>query len=283
MSEPVILPNAAHFSEFTAGFNGTCTQTALAVCLGIARGRPATQQDMVEITDDMLAKKLCAPNGAATVASVAKEARDMGYAIDTEWDFGAMGDWHQKLKDNAGHKPILLQVANGQALKDAETGKGDESGVHYHAIAVVGYQDNGYVCADGDNPDVNSRFQVYPYAMLEASQPCGLLIVDMATKTATKLPDGSSDANETLSWAGYEVKEPFRSWLQENGYKLGPPLANEQTEPTGEVYQTFAYGELRYNADKKPFQANIGANLMQARADYLALAKLIEKLRADLA
>jgi hypothetical protein len=189
-----ILPHATHFSEFAGGFNGTCTQTALAVCLGIADGAGADQDRMLLLTRDMLAKKLCGANGAATVAAVAQEARDHGFTIDTEWDFGAMGDWHTKLRTLAGHKPILLQIANGAALVDAETGAKDEAGLHYHAIAIVGYQDNGYICTDGDNPEVASRFQVYSYATLAAAQPCGLLIINLVHPPEPTLPDGTTAA-----------------------------------------------------------------------------------------
>lgn len=192
----LLLPHASHFSEFAGGFNGTCTQTALAVCLGCADGAGATQDRMLLLAKDMIAKKLCADNGAATVAAVAKEARDHGFTIDTEWDFGAMGDWHTKLKTLAGHKPILLQVANGQALVDVETGAKDEAGLHYHAIAIVGYQDDGYICADGDNPQANDRFQIYSYTVLAAAQPCGLLIINLVQppEAEVKLPDGTTMA-----------------------------------------------------------------------------------------
>jgi hypothetical protein len=195
-----ILPHATHFSEFATDpvtgvhYNGTCTQTALAVCLGIADEAGADADRMMLLTRDMISKKLCAANGAATVAAVAQEARDHGFTIDTEWDFGSLGDWHTKLKTLAAHKPILLQIANGQALTDAETGAKDESGLHYHAIAIVGYQDNGYVCADGDNPQVAERFQIYSYATLAAAQPCGLLIINLVKPPETTLADGTTAA-----------------------------------------------------------------------------------------
>ena len=197
---PVILPHAVHISEFFDGFTGTCTQTALAVCLGIANGVDASQESMLDITTVMIGKKLCAANGAATVAAVAQEARSRGYSIDTEWDFGAMGDWHEKLKTNAGIRPILLQVANGQALMDADTGARDEGGLHYHAIAVVGYQDgSGYICADGDNPQVTDRFQVYNYATLASAQPCGLLIINRKIQPDTPEVAALKNDNARLS------------------------------------------------------------------------------------
>lgn len=274
---------AAHFSEFTAGFNGTCTQTALAICMGISDNKAATQEDMVRITDDMIGKKLCAQNGAATIAAVAQEARAMGFPVELEWDFGQMGDWHGKLKDYAGKLPILLQVANGQALKDVETGKADESGVHYHAIAVVGFQDDGYVVADGDNPEVNQRYQVYPYDVLQAAQPCGLLILGLKVPLVPDLPSGATDDGTTLAWAGFEIKNGFRQWQFDNQFKMGVPLGNAWMENNGESFQTFALGELRHTEKDGVFVANVGADLVLLRSQVASLSKVLEKVRADLA
>jgi len=275
-----IMPHASHFSEFAGGFNGTCTQTALVICMGIADSAGATQDRMVTITKDMIAKKLCSTNGAATVAAVAQEARDHGFTIDTEWDFGAMGDWHQKLKTLAFHKPILLQIANGQALADVETGAKDESGLHYHAIAVVGYQDNGYICADGDNPDVSKRFQVYSYALLAAAQPCGLLILNMVPPPKPQvvapldLPSGAVMQGDAVVWNGFSVGGGFLDWCEENHFSLGKPLGNAFASGD-HVYQTFDFGELRHSPQDGTFLANVGADLVNYRA-------ILAKIKGDL-
>lgn len=182
-----LLPHAGHISEFYRDpltgqeWNGTCTQTALEVCLASLDGRAPWQNHMCLIARDMVAQKLCAPNGASTLAAIAKEARALGYHTPVEWDFHQplSEDWHDLLLAHAGIDPILLQVANGLALVDAETGSRDESGLHYHAIAIVGKQIHGYICADGDNPQVSSRFQIYTWADLAAAVPCGLLMVTL--------------------------------------------------------------------------------------------------------
>jgi hypothetical protein len=179
-----LLAHAGHITEFftdPAGnhWNGTCTQTALEVCLAALDGRSPSLYHMALITRDMVTRKMCQSNGGSTLAAIAQEARNLGYKTPVEWDFQQplSEDWHDLLLAHAGIDPILLQVANGAALVDAETGARDESGLHYHALAIVGKQQHGYICADGDNPQVQQRFQIYTWADLTAAVPCGLLMV----------------------------------------------------------------------------------------------------------
>jgi len=144
-------------------------------------------------------------------------------------------DWHKALLDSAGLRPILLQVANGQVLADIETGSRDESSLHYHAIAIVGRQDNGYICADGDNPQVSERFQIYPYETLANAVPCGLLILDMpATVSASSLPAGWTDDGTTLHAPnGHVVVRGFRQYCLDHPEVLrifGRPIEDEHVE-----------------------------------------------------
>ncbi len=238
----LILPHAGHISEFVTdaqgtAWNGTCTQTALEICLAVVEGREPAQAHMVQLTRDMIAKGICGANGAATLWAVAREARDTGHGVALEWDYQQplQGDWHKALLDNAGLRPILLQVANGQALVDTETGSRDESSLHYHAIAVVGRQDNGYICADGDNPQVSERFQIYPYETLANAVPCGLLILDMPASASTALlPAGWTDDGAALHAPnGHVVVRGFRHYCLEHPEVLrlfGRPIEDEHAE-----------------------------------------------------
>jgi len=208
----VICPDAGHIPEFGTDpitgewYNGTCTQTALEVCLAIVDGRTPTFDHMASVTRDMIAHNLCSRNGASTLAAIALEARRLGYTVATEWDYQQplSQDWHALLMEHAGVNPILLQVANGQALVDVETGSRDESGLHYHAIAVCGKQSDGYICADGDNAQVNSRFQIYTYATLDAAIPCGLMMLTMPTHAPvqpTPQPGGTPQMSLAQGWS----------------------------------------------------------------------------------
>ena len=88
-------------------------------------------------------------------------------------------DWRDLLAAHTGLRPIVLQVARGEALTDAETGAHDEVGLRYHALAIIGSRDDAYLAVDGDNPEVTRRFQVYSPATIAAALPCGLLILEM--------------------------------------------------------------------------------------------------------
>ncbi len=89
----MVLAHAGHISEFAKDpmsgmvYTGTCTQTALEVCLACVEGRAPTQAHMVTLTRDMIAKGTCSANGAATLWAVAKEARDTGHHVALEWDY----------------------------------------------------------------------------------------------------------------------------------------------------------------------------------------------------
>ena len=165
-------------------FHGSCGQTALAVCVGAARGEPHDFEGigelMITLTRDMIARGIAAPNGAATLAAYAQEAREIGCIVAAERRYHEPLDgWRDLLRTDAGIRPILLQVANGEQLADAETGARDETGLRYHAIAIVGVHDDAYLAVDGDNPEATRRFQMYALATLEAARPCGLLILEM--------------------------------------------------------------------------------------------------------
>ncbi len=284
----LLLPDAGHISEFARDpqtgvlYTGTCTQTALEVCLACTEHRAPTPAHMLELTRDMIAKGLCAPDGAATLWAVAHEARELGHTVALEWDYQEplQGDWHKVLLDNAGLRPILMQVAVGMALVDAETRVHDEAqNLHYHAVAIVGRQDDGYIVADGDHPQVNDRFQVYTFPTLQAAQPCGLLILAMPTLApAPKLPDGWTDDGERLFGppAPDGLRYPFvgRMRLDAMAYLARDIMTPDDMALEVEHYvspnrieQTTNYHRLvlqRASAASpwQPFMANLGASVL---------------------
>lgn len=292
----ILLPHAGHITEFADGFTGTCTQTALEVCLAAAEGRDPTTAHMVDLTKAMIAQKRATASGAATIAAVAQTARDLGHQTLIEWDYKAdalTGDWVNVLRQHAGALPILLQVANGQALRDVETGSRDESGLHYHAIAVVGKQDDGYLCADGDNPQVAQRFQVYNLQTLSEASPCGLLMLAMKVPPppAELVPAGWSDDGQTLRGPAapdgqhYEVTGAFRIYILAHAWDAADvPLEGVQVDAPDRRHQTFSFHQLRVTADGAgawgvPFVGNIGADLLALAAQGSALRDEVTHLR----
>ncbi len=284
----LVLPDAGHISEFADGFNGTCTQTALEVCLACAEHRLPAQDHMVAITREMIAKGLCGANGATTLWAVAREARDLGHTVAIEWDYQEplQGDWHKVLLDNAGRRPILLQVAVGMALVDAETSARDEQQLHYHAIAIVGLQDDGYIVADGDNPQVQDRFQIYTFDTLQAARPCGLLVLDMPA--APDLPAGWEDDGARLIGppAPDGTRYPFigRMRLDALGYMRrgiitvdDMALQAERSVTPNRIEQTTNFHRLiiQRSAPGAPwisFLSNLGATVLVLEARLAAIS-----------
>ncbi|MBA3826052.1 MAG: hypothetical protein H0X24_19395 [Ktedonobacterales bacterium] len=223
-----IIPSANRYgrgiSEFTSDrtLNGTCTQTALEICVAATEDRDPSPAKMVGYVRDMAARGWCSPNGAARLDYTAHYAREvLRKPILKEIDYANRNvneeiaeDWHALLVQHAGIHPILMQVAYGARLVDKETAVRDEAAganppLRYHAIAVVGKDERGYICADGDHPQVTTRFQVYDYDRrdaagnivnsLRAAIPCGLIIFDMPPSAPTPAPKPTTSPLTTPS------------------------------------------------------------------------------------
>jgi hypothetical protein len=173
--------NPGPLSEFYGGFTGTCGECALEVGKAAVLGIHDTSADMIAITHEMQAHGEADARGASTVKGLADEARRQGLKVLIEWDYAEPfpHDWHTTLLQNAGIHPIILELANGQALHDAETGSADEVGLHYHYVVVLNKQADGYVANDGDNSQVTSgKYEVYNYGTLLNAKVCGLIMLD---------------------------------------------------------------------------------------------------------
>lgn len=181
--------NPGHITEFTNDpadghrLNGTCNEAALEEAEAMASGGQASVAGMVRIYHDMRNHGQADYNGASTLWDGARQVERDGFKIALEWDYSEpfQHDWHQVLLDNAGKKAIVIQLANGQALTDIETGVHDEVGLHYHFICVLDKQADGYRCSDGDSPEVGTRYEIYSYDTLAKAVPCGLLVLENKT------------------------------------------------------------------------------------------------------
>jgi hypothetical protein len=168
-------------------FRGSCGQTALAVCIAAATGRQNTFEAvgelMIALTRDMIEKGIAAPNGAAPLVAYAREARDWGLKLLAERPYQEpLPDWMALLREHAGINPILLQVACGEALIDAETGQSDQKDLRYHAVAIVGCDERGYIACDGAHPEATRRFQIYDERTITSALPCGFIALEPEKK-----------------------------------------------------------------------------------------------------
>jgi hypothetical protein len=168
-------------SEFINGLNGDCIETAMAAAIAAAHGESMTPAELADIVKSMQAEHLAATNGATTINACATWLKEHGEHVLVAVGYAEPfhGDWHALLLEHAGVHPIVLNVANAQALHDAQTNAWDEHGVKYHGIAVLDKGQDGYSCVDGDNPQANQRFQVYTYQTLIAAKPCGMVVIDV--------------------------------------------------------------------------------------------------------
>lgn len=206
MRVPVYQP---HASQFAFGLKGSCTLLALAAADVISKGmgayvldphapnpNPATAENvqavMLRIYQEARRNNLCQPNGAATQADMLRMAylidlpvRDVLYYAEPQ----PLEVWVDFLRRYVAHAsrpyPVLMQVANGQALKDVQTGAADESDLRYHALCVYGTktspddnQSGGYVCCDGDSPVINDHPVIYNLATLATARPVSMIAFD---------------------------------------------------------------------------------------------------------
>lgn len=280
--------NPGHLTEFLNGFTGTCGECALEVCFAAASGQQVSGADMVAITHEMQAHGQAGANGASTLFGLAREAERRGYKINTEWDYAEPfpHDWVSLIRQHAGVKPIVLQVAAGGTLHDVETGAHDETGVQYHFIAIINKQTDGYVANDGDNPQVTMRYQVYDLQTLVNAKICGVLVLEPnAAGEVALIPTGWKDDGVTLTAPnGVPVVKGFRDeFMKDAGLfsVLGEPLGAEygaaSIEPGNPAIgagtrQDFQMGSLGWTQAKGVYRVWIGQ-------DFRALAAEVAQLK----
>jgi hypothetical protein len=224
---------------------GTCGPNALAMAESWARQQYVST---LSIYQRMRAAGRCAPNGASTIYTLYRQALADGFRA--EWlpfqqpnpAFGAF------TAARLGQAVIVTEFANGQALRDFLSGKGENAtNLHYHFVLLAGYQSSGpallpfaggrlvpagYWVADGDNyatprgsgPQLN-QMQFYPSAVLAAAQPCAALAIYPlhALPERTGQPVWTRNAQGARDDQGHEVGIGFanvifaQGWEQSNG------------------------------------------------------------------
>lgn len=185
------VQNAGHGAQFAYGLRGSCTLFALSVAQASAKllacDEGALQAGMRDIYLDMLKKGWCWPNGGTNMTHLLEEAdtRGMPRALALPYEDRApmSANWIGALRQYAGVLPIVMQVNNGQALTDAETGTHDQPGLQCHAYCVVGkvWDDanpayGGYLVADGDAPTASQKFALYTRQTIAAALPISLAV-----------------------------------------------------------------------------------------------------------
>jgi len=172
MSEYLLPGRIVSESEFISGVSGACGPNALSSAL-----RWLVQQDSPNtrtVFQQLLAWGLCAANGVMTIDQLKSAPGHSGYDFPVQTP--PVGEnllgFCTHFFTPTPRAPVLLYLANGQALHDEISGTGeDASGLQGHFITLVGYNTGGasahagktlpqgFWAADGDstvqNPVVN--------------------------------------------------------------------------------------------------------------------------------
>lgn len=187
-----MCPNPVHFSEFQNDpvtghhYTGACGWAAFAAAavsasLGITETTQQAIDFMCGVTRNAIAAGRSDPNGVTTMKGIHGQAIAEGFTPSTpyiEWqDPISDATLHPLLLDNAGIKPIVLMVTNGQALH-ATNGSHTEAGLHGHFICVLGINPAGYDCQDGDNNMITSAMPIYPWSAIQAAHVTGFLMLE---------------------------------------------------------------------------------------------------------
>lgn len=298
VSTPVTrtLSNALHFSEFQKGYTGTCGETALATALVCASPPIENQTEaialMLSMTGQMISLGVASASGATTTQALHDEAVRRGFTPDAASfvPFKQPLDptvLHPYLLANAGVKPIVLEIANGQALP------GDEHGLQYHFICVVGINPQGYLCNDGDNP--TNGLVTYSWATLEAAVPCGLLAINLQKGANTLgVPTGWTDDGTLLTAPnGLHVGSGFRDYILAHSWNpadvpVGPETHVSEVEfcnpkhGAGTV-QFFQESQLSWTQASGVWVTRSGLESSALRSAVVSAQSEIMALRAQLA
>lgn len=172
MTETMLAGRITAESEFNGG-SGACGPCALGVA-----ARWSKQQDTPNVhalTPLLAAGGFCSPTGVSDTPKLRNAAKSLGFTIENP--SGGIAIWsfaNAAIYGVAGYHQgaVVLQLRNGQALRDYLTGSGeDATNLHGHFTCLVGYNSGGYsptfgltvpqgfIAADGDqnqqNPIIN--------------------------------------------------------------------------------------------------------------------------------
>jgi hypothetical protein len=312
MSTQILPDPVTVITEFvpksTGGtWTGTCGETALAVAMGASKGFEVTPSFIDQITQEMVSRGEAQPNGGSWTNTLAAYAKRHGYSIVYENDAPGAGwsGWVDYARQYAGIKPIVLNIHNGQALVDLNTGTRDEPGLQNHVITIVGKQDNGYICADGDNAmSRNRKFVIYDKATIDAAQPQGMLVLDMQRPVTQPaggtgvLPKGWLDNTSTpgsefiTAPNGVTIVRGFRVWCLSHPdwlFSAGVPLYGEYQVQNVDMdpahgpgtEQLFVMSALGYTDKENVFVMATGAMIQSCRGQINTLQKQVDTLNAQ--
>ncbi|HET8906134.1 MAG TPA: hypothetical protein VFN11_04130 [Ktedonobacterales bacterium] len=244
------LPGVIHReTEFVGGLTAACGPNALSMA---ERWADQSALSTLDVYRRMRAANLCDTSGSSTLSGLLTDAQRNHYTVASLPYHEPMPDatWRGFFQAHVGHQAIVFETANGQALVDSLTGKGENAhNLHYHFVMVAGWHPGGvshhpqahgktlppgWWCADGDNFDAGDVLQFYPDSVLAASKPCGALAItaragNLGGGSSMGVPAGWKDDGTTLTAPnGVPVIRGMRAFVLANNWESDNwPLAPE--------------------------------------------------------
>lgn len=218
------LEYADALSEFVSGFTGDCGECAELCALHAVNPAlyPLDAAHLSAITHRDVSHGWASSNGAEPLSSIAADLSSLHISYHSDgFSQPAQFNWRADLSVYGGVQPLIFEVALAENLP------GDESGVHYHFITCLGWDNEAAVgvFADGDNLIVREGRSGpvgvvrYTLAELEAATICGLIIFTVSPDPAEVPPPAPAPtgmrayaivSGDTLS--GIAAKLHLSSW-----------------------------------------------------------------------
>ncbi len=267
------LAGTAALSEFVAGYNGDCGETAELVAMHVAKGVPLDAASLGQYVQRAVANGLAGTNGAEPLSSIAADLQAMNIPISV-YGYGQPFEvnWQQIFADNAGIKPIIVQVANAGMLP------GDETGVHYHFFTILGTTiPNFYIVADGDNVRAKTGQVVYySTADMAAADICGIILVDIDPAQMPQSPppavspytfnaDGTAVDNRTHQTLGVG----FAGYVKANNVTSPCLLGDFVYGGSGDTVASFQNGLILHWKAGEPVTDNLGGYVVAGMANAM--------------
>jgi hypothetical protein len=314
--EARLLPGRIHReSEFVGRLHGACGPNAASMA---ERWADQSGLSTLDVFHRMHAAGRCDANGVTTMSQLVADARSAGYRVDALPYREPMpeADWRGFFESHVGRQAIVFETANGQALHDTLSGKGENArNLHYHFVMVAGWHPGGptsvaqakgrvlspgWWCCDGDNFAGGDVMQFYADSVLAAARPCAAMAVyarvgnGSGGGTTMAVPTDWKDDGTTLTAPnGVLVTLGFRGYVlghdwDANDWPLAAERHTDSIEPgdpsagAGQR-QDFRMTSLGWNSAHGVYRVWVGRDLAALETQLADRDKRIADLEAKLA
>lgn len=286
-----VLPNAANIpgGEFASGYNGSCGAYMTLGMLHVYNpaGFAMTGAVLANVVREAHSRFGAGANGTEAMGSAVKQLAAHNVAVTwVACKLDARGnalplaiDWKNAIQQWAGIYPIGLELGNAQALR------GDQVGLHFHFVLLVGLTATGNVLlVDGDTKTGTMLYE-HTVAELAAAYPVAYVrgtTMPKGAAMATGVPTGWHDDGTTLTAPNsVAVTQGFRDYVLAHSWNAtDTPFKPEYASGAG-TRQDFRYSSLAWTQATNVTEIPIGDELVAAKAQIATLNAQIAALLAQ--